>query len=82
MPTFKRPDLAIQCLSSLQAQTLANFELILVDNAADSALGERVRPFNTGRAFRARYLAEPRPGAHTARHAGARAATGERAGLH
>ncbi len=76
MPTFKRPDLAIQCLSSLQAQTLANFELILVDNAADAALGERVRQFNAQARIPACYLSEPRPGAHTARHAGARAAAG------
>jgi len=76
VPTFKRPDRAVECLSSLQAQTLADFELILVDNAADAGLAERVQHFNAQARIPARYLAEPRPGAHTARHAGARAATG------
>jgi glucosyl-dolichyl phosphate glucuronosyltransferase len=76
VPTYKRPDLAIRCVSSLQDQTLGAFELILVDNAADATLHQQVLNFNTGVRVPVTYLAEPRPGAHTARHAGARAATG------
>lgn len=64
-------------MASLQRQTLSSFELLLVDNAADPTLEACVAAFNTDARVPVRYLAEPEPGAHTARHAGARVASGD-----
>jgi glucosyl-dolichyl phosphate glucuronosyltransferase len=66
----------MRTLDSLIAQDCDGCEIIVVDNAADPRLEARVRALRSP-VHRLRYVAEPRPGAHHARHAGARAATGE-----
>lgn len=78
VPTFRRPALALQCLTSLQAQSIpeSEFELILVDNAADAGLRQEVEALNRTARVPTRYLPESEPGAHTARHAGSRIARG------
>src|SRR6266550_1908992 len=77
IPTYNRPRDLLQATCSLQEQVLADFEIIVVDNAADSAVKQMVTEFNGTARVPIRYVAEPRLGLHYARHAGARAATGE-----
>jgi glucosyl-dolichyl phosphate glucuronosyltransferase len=77
IPSFDRPELALRCLASVQDQTLAEFEVLLVDNKADPHLRARIESFNSGARVPARYVPERELGLHNARHAGARAAQGE-----
>jgi glycosyltransferase involved in cell wall biosynthesis len=67
----------LRCLESIQHQSLQDFELVVVDNSPDGELCPRIDAFNTGALIRARYVHEPRLGLHNARHAGARAASGD-----
>jgi glycosyltransferase involved in cell wall biosynthesis len=64
-------------LRSLQEQTLSDFEILVVDNAADPAIEQAVVEFNRSAIVPARYLPESHLGLHNARHAGAQAANGE-----
>jgi glycosyltransferase involved in cell wall biosynthesis len=77
VPTYKRPAIVLRCVESLQGQTLDAFEIVLVDNATDARLREAIENLNASARPSVRYVAEPRLGLHNARHAGARAATGE-----
>jgi glucosyl-dolichyl phosphate glucuronosyltransferase len=77
VPTYQRKTDLLRCLESVQAQTLAAFELVVVDNAADAEVAEGVAAFNGRARIHARYVAEPRLGLHNARHAGVRAALGD-----
>jgi glucosyl-dolichyl phosphate glucuronosyltransferase len=77
VPTYRRPVDLMRCLGSVQAQTLDDFELVVVDNAADAELARRIDAFNGEARVTARYVAEPRLGLHNARHAGVRAASGD-----
>ncbi len=77
VPTYKRSRVVMRCLESIQQQTLADFELLLVDNSPDGELRPQVEAFNRTAEKKARYVPEPRLGLHNARHAGARAATGD-----
>jgi glycosyltransferase involved in cell wall biosynthesis len=77
VPTYRRPADLQRCLESVQRQTLADFELIVVDNASDAQLATRVADFNLHARVPASYVPEPNLGLHNARHAGVRAATGD-----
>jgi glycosyltransferase involved in cell wall biosynthesis len=77
VPTYNRSRVVMRCLDSVQHQTLPDFELLLVDNSPDNELRARVDEFNTSARVPARYIPEPHLGLHNARHAGARAATGD-----
>jgi len=77
VPTYRRPSDLLRCLRSVQAQTLPEFEVVVVDNAADGRVEAALATFNVGARVAARYVAEPRLGLHNARHAGVRAASGE-----
>jgi glycosyltransferase involved in cell wall biosynthesis len=77
VPTYRRPRDVRRCLDSAQAQTLSTFELLVVDNSPDAELRARIDAFNLNARIRARYVHEPDLGLHNARHAGARAATGD-----
>ncbi len=77
VPTYNRPNVLFRCLASAQQQRLENFELIVVDNAADDGLRQSIDAFNRSARVPARYVPEPRLGLHNARHAGVRAARGE-----
>jgi glycosyltransferase involved in cell wall biosynthesis len=46
IPTYKRPRTLLQAWRSLQEQTLPNFEIVVVDNAADSEVEKMVAEFN------------------------------------
>ena len=75
IPTFCRPDRAVEAARSALAQVSpATFEVVLVDNDPDaSALGP-LRALDDPRVVVAH---EPRPGVANARNAGLRAAKGE-----
>jgi glycosyltransferase involved in cell wall biosynthesis len=77
VPTYNRSRLLVRCLESVQGQSLPEFELLVVDNSPDAALRVWIDEFNTAARVPARYVSEPRLGLHNARHAGARAATGD-----
>lgn len=68
VPTYRRPAGLLRALASLQEQTLAEFSILVVDNAADPAVERAVAEFNREVRVPARYLAEPVPGLHSARN--------------
>ncbi|MBV9598427.1 MAG: glycosyltransferase family 2 protein [Chloroflexi bacterium] len=77
IPTYQRAADAERCLLSVQRQTLPDFEVLLVDNSPDATLRSRIDALNAAARVPARYVHEPRLGLHNARHAGARAASGD-----
>jgi glycosyltransferase involved in cell wall biosynthesis len=77
VPTYRRPADLARCLDSAQRQTLEDFELIVVDNAADAEVERQIDARNRTSRIRARYVPEPDLGLHNARHAGVRAASGD-----
>ena len=77
IPTYRRAEDALRCLGSVQLQVLEAFEVLLVDNSADAELRSRIETFNRAARVRAVYVHEPHLGLHNARHAGARAASGD-----
>lgn len=74
IPTYLRADSLLSALQSLQAQTLTEFEILVVDNAAEQVLAEQVTEFNRTARVPARYVPEPELGLHNARHRGVREA--------
>jgi glycosyltransferase involved in cell wall biosynthesis len=77
VPTYRRPQDVMRCLESLRSQTLGDFELLVVDNSPNAELRPRIDALEPDPRIRARYVHEPNLGLHNARHAGARAATGD-----
>jgi glucosyl-dolichyl phosphate glucuronosyltransferase len=76
VPTYRRKADLLRCLKSVQSQTLSEFELVVVDNAASTDLEDAIREFNRSARVQARYVPEPNLGLHNARHTGVRAARG------
>lgn len=74
IPTYNRPKLLLQALRSLQGQTLSDFEILVVDNAADSEVRRMTMEFNQTARVPVRYIPEPQLGLQNARHTGVRAA--------
>lgn len=77
IPTYNRPRVLLQALKSLPEQTLEDFELLVVDNAADVEIKNMVAEFNQTARVRVNYIPEPQLGLHNARHAGAKKAKGD-----
>ncbi len=77
IPTYRRATDVERCLESVQQQTLDGFEVLVVDNTPDAESSAQIEAFNASARVRARYVHEPQLGLHNARHAGARAATGD-----
>jgi glucosyl-dolichyl phosphate glucuronosyltransferase len=77
VPTYGRSRVVMRCLESVQQQELADFELLLVDNSPNAELRARIETFNAGARTKVSYVPEPQLGLHNARHAGARAASGD-----
>lgn len=77
IPTYNRPQSLVRALQSLQEQTLSDFEILVVDNAADAKVEQIVMDFNRTARIPAQYVPEPRLGATNARHSGARTARGD-----
>ena len=77
IPTYRRPGDVLRCLESVQAQALEQFEIVVVDNAADTSLRDQVADLSRTSRRPLRYVPEPELGLHNARHAGVRAARGD-----
>jgi GT2 family glycosyltransferase len=77
IPTYNRSRTLLQSLGSLQQQTLADFEIVVVDNGACGETEQAIERFSERAKVPARYVPEPRLGLHNARHTGARTASGE-----
>lgn len=74
MPTFNRADIIGQAIDSLLAQSYANWELLVRDDASTDATEEVVRSYGDARIS---YAAVPKGGAARARNAGLAEARGE-----
>lgn len=77
IPTYKRPSSLARALRSVLQQTHPSYEVIVVDNAVDPRVERIVAGFATVGRTLVRYVPERNLGLHHARHAGARAASGE-----
>ena len=77
IPSYNRLAALCQAVRSLQDQSFGDFEILVVDNAADSQVERKIAEMNDSARVPARYLAERALGLHFARHAGARVAQGE-----
>jgi len=75
--TYKHNILLQRTIQSLQNQCFSEFEIIVVDNAADPLLEEEISSLNENFSIKVQYIPEPKLGLHNARHAGARNAKGE-----
>lgn len=78
IPTCNRPDMLRRTLASLVKQTASQncFEVIVVDNGTSEETDKLVCLFQSSIA-NLRYVVEPSPGLHCARHYGLREATTE-----
>lgn len=77
IPSYRRVKHLLRALESVQKQIYHDFEILVVDNAADEDVEREVTKFNQTARVSARYLAEPRLGLLHARHAGVCAARGD-----
>jgi glycosyltransferase involved in cell wall biosynthesis len=77
IPTYKRPTTLLQTLRSLQEQTVTDFEILVMDNAAEPSVEQAVTEFNRTAKVPVRYTPEPRLGVHYARNRAAQIAGGE-----
>lgn len=77
LPTYRRSQTLPAALASALAQTHPDYEVVVVDNAADVHVESLVRAAAATASVEVRYVPEPRLGLHAARHAGARAAAGD-----
>ena len=64
-------------LPMVRTAIAGGFEVVVVDNNPDAGLRSRVDTFAADAKVAVRYVPEPHLGLHNARHAGARAATGD-----
>jgi GT2 family glycosyltransferase len=78
IPTHDREDFLIDALDSVaRQQAIAGaYELLVVENAPSPRLGPRITEFSRSSPVAVRYVHEPRPGLHHARHRGALEAHG------
>jgi glycosyltransferase involved in cell wall biosynthesis len=80
IPTFRRQDLLLKCLTSCLAQKglgEVSAEILVVDNCAEASAELPVRDLGRRAALPIRYIHEPEPGISSARNAGLRCAAGE-----
>ncbi len=77
IPTYNRREGLLQALQSLEEQTLSDFEIIVVDNAADSLVEGIVGDFNETARIAVRYIPHDSGGISGARNRGAREASGD-----
>jgi len=75
--TYNRLQILLRALHSLQQQTLPDFEILVVDNAADSEVERMVAEFNRTARINACYIAHNFGGNAGARNRGALEAKGE-----
>lgn len=76
IPTYKRPIFLLNALQSLDNQSRNDFEVIVVDNASDADIENKVRVYARQAKIPIRYFTEPRLGVHYARNLAATLAEG------
>lgn len=74
IPTFRRPASLLRALESLRHQTLEDFSVLVVDNAAQAEVAALVQGFAATAPMPVRYVAQPVPGLHSARNLALRVA--------
>ena len=79
IPTLNRCGLLADALASIRTQSFPadEYEIIVVDNGSTDSTRRLVEPLTHDDGTPIRYLYEPRPGLHWARHAGTRVAQGD-----
>jgi glycosyltransferase involved in cell wall biosynthesis len=77
IPTYNRPQTLLQALRSLQEQTRSDFELIVVDNAANPEVRRMIGEFNRTARISVHYIADDSGGNSGARNRAAREAKGK-----
>ena len=78
VPTYRHPDYAMDALRSLVDQRFAPaFEILVLDNACDERLAQRVRRMAERSSARVEYVGVPAIGLHRGRHEAARRALGD-----
>lgn len=76
IPTYNRQASLLRSLQSLQEQSLPEFEILVVDNAASLEIERLVATIKPSVKVSLKYVPEPKLGLHHARHAGAVTASG------
>lgn len=77
IPTFNRAELVLQAMQSVGAQSLRNFELIVIDDGSIDNTRERVESFFRNFEVPCRYLHQHNQGPAAARNLGLQYAQGE-----
>jgi glycosyltransferase involved in cell wall biosynthesis len=75
--TKDRRESLLRTLRSLQDQTLADFEIIVVDNAADPHVAQAIEDFNETARIKVRYIAHDSGGISGARNVASQCATSD-----
>ncbi len=75
--TYNRLESLLITLKSLQNQTFSNFEIIVVDNAADLTIYTQIKDFNKTAKIKINYIAHSSGGNAGARNRGVQEASGE-----
>ena len=76
IPTHNRPDLLPEALASVAAQTMADWQVIIVDDGSTPAVNEQEIQAQFGSKFQVLHHAVPQ-GGHAAKNTGVNAATGK-----
>lgn len=76
-PTYNRAHTLHRVFESLQAQTLRDFEWLVVDDGSTDNTAELMRRFGAEATFPVRYLQEPHRGAHHVHNVSLRESQGE-----
>jgi len=79
IPTFNAPDHIGACVDAVLQQDYPKdlYEVIVVDNGPVEGAEKFLARIGTDEGVSVRYVWEPQPGSHLARHAGVRASTGD-----
>jgi glycosyltransferase involved in cell wall biosynthesis len=77
IPTYKRNSYLYKAIESLQKQVFKEFEIIVVDNACENELKNRIEELNQNLHIPTCYVGEPNLGLQHARHAGVRNSNGD-----
>lgn len=77
VPTYKRPVTLAQTIRSLCDQTSKDFDVLVMDNAANEEIRDWVEAFAAGAPILITYVPEPRLGVHYARNAAALRSTSD-----
>lgn len=77
IPTYNREKLLPRALSSIEAQTYRDFEVVIVDDGSTDDTESLIAEWNAGVDFPVRYIKQANQGKHAAHNVGVEAARGE-----